>query len=148
MKKFVLTLHFILATIVTAMLACLAQTQMVLHGLSQLDVQISFSERLYMSWQDLAGLLPSYGSIILLGLAIGFGATKLIRRYTSIKSPNLYIFAGGAVMAVILIAMQPVLGVTLIAGARSSFGIILQIIAGMIGGFCFMRLRKPQHSAQ
>jgi uncharacterized membrane protein YeaQ/YmgE (transglycosylase-associated protein family) len=51
-------------------------------------------------------------------------------------------------MAVILIAMQPVLGVTLIAGARSSFGIILQIIAGMIGGFCFMRLRKPQHSAQ
>lgn len=147
MKKLLLTLHFLLATVVTAIFACIAQTQMVLHELSQLEVQISLSKRLYMSWQDLAGLLPSYGSIILLGLAIGFGATNLIRRYTSIKSSNLYIFAGGAVMAVILIAMQPVLGVTLIAGARSSVGIILQIIAGMIGGFCFMSLRKPQHSA-
>lgn len=147
MKKLLLTLHFLLATVVTVIFACIAQTQMVLHELSQLEVQISLSKRLYMSWQDLAGLLPSYGSIILLGLAIGFGATKLIRRYTSIKSSNLYIFAGGAVMAVILIAMQPVLGVTLIAGARSSVGIILQIIAGMIGGFCFMSLRKPQHSA-
>lgn len=148
MKKFVLTLHFILATIVTVVFACLLQTQMVLHELSKLDVQISLSKRMYMSWQDLAGLLPSYGSIILIGLAIGFGIAKLIRRYTSLKSPLLYVFAGGAVMAVILIAMQPVLGVTLIAGARSGVGIMLQIIAGTIGGFCFMRLRKRLHSAE
>ncbi|MFT6267662.1 MAG: hypothetical protein ACJAVV_000461 [Alphaproteobacteria bacterium] len=37
--------------------------------------------------------------------------------------------------------MQPVLGVTLIADARSGFGVMLQIIAGLLGGLCFMRLR-------
>ena len=148
MKKFALTLHFLVATIVTVVLACLLQTQMVLLELSKLDVQISFSKRAYMSWQDLAGLIPSYGIVILIGLAIGFGIAKLIRRYTSLKSSRLYIFAGATVMAVILIAMQPVLGVTLIAGARSGLGIMLQIIAGATGGFCFMRLRNPIHSAK
>lgn len=143
-----LALHFILATIVTVVFACLLQTQMVLHELSKLDIQISFSKRLYMSWQDLSGLIPSYGVVILLGLAIGFGIAKLIRKYTPLKSSRLYLFAGAVVMAVILIAMQPVLGVTLVAGARSAIGVILQIIAGTIGGFCFMRLRKPLHSAE
>lgn len=148
MKKMLLALHFILATIVTVVFACLLQTQMVLHELSKLDIQISFSKRLYMSWQDLSGLIPSYGVVILLGLAIGFGIAKLIRKYTPLKSSRLYLFAGAVVMAVILIAMQPVLGVTLVAGARSAIGVILQIIAGTIGGFCFMRLRKPLHSAE
>ena len=133
---------------VTIVSACLLQTQMVLLELTKLDIQISFTDRLYMSWQDLIGLIPAYGTIITIGLLLGFGICKLIRRYTPLKSSILYVFAGGTVMAVILLAMQPVLGVTLVAGARSTLGILLQIAAGAFGGFCFMRLRARQPSPE
>jgi hypothetical protein len=148
MKIILLILHFLLASMVTIVSACILQTQMVLLELTKLDIQISLSERLYMTWQDLVGLIPAYGTIITIGLALGFGICKLIWRYTPLKSSILYVVAGGAVMAVILIAMQPVLGVTLVAGARSTLGILLQIAAGMLGGFCFLRLRNQQHSAK
>jgi len=147
MKKLVLILHFLLASIATTLIACLLQTQMVLLGLTKLDIHVSLSDRVYMSWQDLLGLIPTYGGIITLGLLIGFGVCKLIILYSPFKSPFLYIFAGGAAMAVILLAMQPVMGITLVAGARSALGIALQVVAGMLGGFCFMRLRRYQHSA-
>lgn len=141
-------MHFLAAAIATAVSASLLQTQMVLFELTKLDIKISLSERIYMSWQDLLGLIPPFGAVIAIGLALGFGISKLIMRYTPFKSSLLYVLAGGAVMAVILLAMQPVLGVTLIAGARSSIGIVLQIVAGLLGGFCFMRLRSKQHSAK
>lgn len=148
MKKMLLILHFLLAATVTVVAACLLQTQMVLFELTKLNIEISFSKRLYMSWQDLLGLLPYYGLIITIGLAIGFGVCKLIRRYSPFKSFTLYIIAGAAAMAAILIAMHPVMGITMVAGARSNLGVLLQIAAGMLGGFCFMNLRRLQHSAK
>lgn len=143
MKKLVLLQHFILASLVTMISACVFQTQMVLWGLSELNIDINWSKRVYMTWQDLLGLLPTYGVIVTIGLAIGFAIAKALKTYTSIKTPLLYTIAGGLTMATILAAMQPVLGVTLLAGARSATGITLQIIAGVLGGFCFSRLRQP-----
>lgn len=142
MKKTVLLLHFILCALVTILIACILQTQMVLHGLSDIGVHISWVERVSMSYQDVVGLLPSYGVIITIGLAAGFGITKWIQIKIKQTPAHLYILAGGVTMAVILAAMHPLLGVTLLAGARSAVGITLQIAAGCIGGYCFMYLRS------
>jgi len=147
MKKLVLLQHFLLAALVTIISACLLQTQMVLLALSNIGIDITWSQRIYMSWQDLLGLLPSYGVIITIGLAIAFLIAKTIRKRTRANSPFLYVVAGGVTMAAILVAMQPILGVTLLAGARSFLGIILQIGAGLLGGLCFMRLRRLQTKA-
>lgn len=145
MKKLVLLQHFIVSVLVTILAACIFQTQMVLASLSDLDIDVMLSDRVYMTWQDLLGLLPSYGIIICIGLALGFGIAKLLRHYTSLQSFGLYALAGATVMAVILLAMQPVLGVTLLAGARSVMGILLQILAGLLGGICFMYFRKKNN---
>jgi hypothetical protein len=144
MKKLVLLQHFLFAVVITFVTACVLQTQMVLLELTKLNIIITWSDRLHMVWQDLLGLLPSYGAIVAIGLGIGFGIAKLVKTYSSINSYRLYILAGGLTMAVILFAMQPVLGVTLLAGARSGLGIGLQIFAGLLGGFIFMYFRKAQ----
>lgn len=145
MKKTVLLSHFVLATIITVVSACILQTQMVLLALGNINVDVTWSQRLYMTWQDLLGLFPSYGAVITIGLLVGFAIAKLIKTYTRLSSPYLYLIAGGCTMAVILTAMQPILGVTLLAGARTALGIVLQIIAGVLGGYCFMRLRHSYH---
>lgn len=142
MKKLILLKHYLIAVLVTITLACLLQTQMVLLALNNIGIDITWSQRFYMSWQDLLGLAPSYGVVIATGLAIGFALVKSINTYTQIKTRYLYIISGACTMAVILAAMQPVLGVTLLAGARSGLGITLQIGAGTLGGLCFMHLRN------
>jgi hypothetical protein len=40
--------------------------------------------------------------------------------------------------------MQPILNVTIIAGAREPLGFAKQCIAGLFGGWAFMYQRKPQ----
>jgi hypothetical protein len=146
MKKLVLLQYFVLAACVTFVSVCILQTQMVLLALSNLDIDITWSKRIYMTTQDLLGLFPSYGVVIAIGLAIGFVIAKIIKSYTRLSSYYLYVVAGGFTMAAILMAMHPILGVSLLAGARSTFGIVLQIISGLLGGFCFMRLRQPRNA--
>ncbi|AGH43378.1 hypothetical protein C427_1269 [Paraglaciecola psychrophila 170] len=46
-----------------------------------------------------------------------------------------------------LLAMHPILEITLLAGARSTFGFICQSLAGAMGGVVFANLRIKQHIA-
>lgn len=140
-----LLLHFAISALICAVIACLFHTQMVLLELQKLDVAISLADRLSMSLQDLAGLLPTYGAIVCLGLAIAFTCASLLRKFTRFRSFYLYSFAGASAMLVILLAMQPIMNITFLAGARSFFGISLQVLAGLIGGLCFTHFRKTQH---
>ena len=142
MKIVRLLLHFLFSSIITIVSACILQTQMVIFGLTELGVEVPINDRVHMTWLDLLGLFPSYGIIIIIGLAIAFACTKAIFHFTAAVSYYWYVLAGGVAMFVIILAMQPVLGVTLLAGARSSFGISLQILAGLLGGFCFSTLRR------
>ncbi len=144
MKKAILHLYipFILAWLATFVVASILQTQVVLYGLAQIDVHIALSDRLLMTWQDIVGLLPTYGLVILVGLAVGFSVAKLITKFTHLSKTYLLPLSGAITMLAILLAMQPILGVTLLAGARTATGIILQMSAGLIGGISFIRIRN------
>jgi len=144
MKFLKLAAHLFIAAFGCAVAAILLHTQMVLAALNNIDISIPMSDRLYMSVQDLLGLLPVYGAIILLGLAIAFSITKLIRKFFTVKPIAIYPIAGAAALFVILISMQPILDITLLAGARSTTGIILQAVAGALGGVLFAVLRQPK----
>jgi hypothetical protein len=144
MKTLVLLMHFVCSAAAAVVTACVFQTQMVLLGLTNLGVNITWTNRMYMVGQDLLGLLPTYGIIVTVGLAIGFGVTKAIKKYTRFNNYALYVLAGGVTMLVILFTLHPILHITLLAGARSGFGLLLQIVAGLLGGFIFMSLRKAK----
>ncbi|MFQ3196766.1 MAG: hypothetical protein ACJAUL_003498 [Paraglaciecola sp.] len=143
MKRFLhLTRHFLLAVLVSFILASLAHSQFVLFELAKVGVQIDMASRVSMTLDDLLGLRQSYGPAIALGLLLAFAVMGAIRKYRPHTTPWVYPLGGALAMLVMLLAMQPIMHITLIAGARTPFGILAQCAAGFAGGWVFMKLRK------
>ncbi|MFT4993719.1 MAG: hypothetical protein ACI965_000740 [Paraglaciecola sp.] len=141
-----LTSHFLIAVLCTFILASLAHSQFVLAELRALGIKIDLANRLTMSIDDLLGLLPIYAPAIGLSLLVALGTAALLKKYRPQLTPLLYPLAGFVAILVMLLAMHPILGITLIAGARSTLGFVSQCLAGLIGGWLFMQLRTKIQS--
>ena len=140
---------FIPAWLVAFIFASVLHSHFVLFELVALNIHIPASKWLYMVLDDLSGLLPTYGAIIAVTLTISFFIASRLnsllekRALTLTKNGAAGMFgAAGAVgFLIMLAAMQPILDVTLIAGARSHLGIAAQCIAGFVSGLVYGRLR-------
>nr|WP_136252555.1 hypothetical protein [Ningiella ruwaisensis] len=140
MRIFVL----IVASAVGFVFASIFHTQAVLAKLSEIDIQIPFNERLTTTGQDLIGLAPTYGPLVLVALLIAFSIAGALNKKLHLKRAYLYPVAGAVAFLVMLLAMQPILNVTLLAGARGLSGMVLQMIAGLIAGLIFAQLHQQQ----
>ena len=138
--------HFVSSWAVGFLLASLFHSISVLMGLVQIGVELNVNDWLSMIWQDAIGLLPTYGAIIAVTLLLAFSITHLIvnrldlndaKSATSTSRTVLFALAGGLSFLIMLLAMQPVLNVTLIAGARSTLGLAAQCFAGVCAGFLY-----------
>ncbi len=141
-SKFLLVRDFLLAAIVTFVLASISHTQFVLFELSQVGVEIDFASRASASLQDLAGFLPAFAPVIAIGLLIGFSFITWLKNKFKFSFQGLYPLAGALSLLSIHALMHPILEITLIAGARSVAGLIMQMVAGFVGGVVFYLLRK------
>ncbi|WP_102795848.1 hypothetical protein [Bowmanella denitrificans] len=133
----VLMFRFFLAWLVCFTLASLMHSQFVLAGLAQQNITISFSDRYQMTLSDWWGLLPTYGAVIAIGLALAFLVVGLLRRHYMRLPAWLYALAGFVALLSIHLAMQPIMDITLIAGARGELGLLTQALAGLAGGWIF-----------
>lgn len=133
---------FLIAVLCSYTLASIFHSQFVLSALSDIDVQISLTDRLSMTLSDLLGLAPGYGSVILVALAVGFLIISAISKWMFPISSIRYPIAGALAIGGALLAMQPLLNVTLIAGAREPLGFAFQCMAGLVGGWVFLKLTK------
>ena len=151
MKKFLRHTFFVFIPAWAAgfVLASILHTTAVLTELTKIDVSIGFSDWIFMIRQDLLGLLPTYGVIIAVTLALAFFITQYLinliysKRTESAPFPTrlaLFSLAGAVSFGIMLMAMQPILNVTLIAGARSLAGLLAQCLAGVIAGCVFAYL--------
>lgn len=147
MHKF---LRFLPAWTTGFVLASLAQTHAVLWELNSLGITIALSDWLFMIGQDAKGLLPTYGSIIAITLALSFTFVHLVifslkkrgkTLFNRLTSTCLFALAGGLGFLLMLLAMQPILDVTLIAGARSLMGFTAQCLSGAAAGWVYARLQ-------
>ena len=135
--------HFIPCWAVTYCLASILHSQMVLINLVQVEVNIPIADWLSMTAYDLWGLLPAYGSAVFGAMLIAIlFSTWLTQHQSRAFSLIIFMMAGALAMLVMLLAMHPIMQVTLIAGARSSVGIALQSFAGLLGGLVFGLLAK------
>jgi hypothetical protein len=132
-----------MATIFAFVLASLFHSQFVMSELTSVGVNISFNDRLSMSLDDLIGLYPSYAIVIAISLLIAFSVVTLLLKFTKLPSSVMYFVGGGLGITTALLAMHPILDITLIAGARSTFGFVCQALAGALGGWVFSHLRIP-----
>ncbi|MEK7265481.1 MAG: hypothetical protein AAB227_05210 [Pseudomonadota bacterium] len=126
------------AAIVGVVLASAFHTQMVIAALGAAGAAVPFDRRLAMTGDDLIGLLPQFGAVIAIALAIGFLVAAGLRRVLKPLAGIAYPLAGAAAIGVALTAMSMAFdGITPIAGARSTLGFGLQCLAGALGGLVF-----------
>jgi len=134
--------HFLIATIFAFLLASLFHSQFVMAELTSVGVNISFNDRLSMSLDDLIILYPTYGVVIAISLFLGFSASALLVNRIKIHSSILYFTASGVALGTALLTMHPILDITFIADAQSTLGFVSQCIAGAMGGWFYINLRK------
>lgn len=142
MKKFGKTfLAFILSVLIATVVATLFSTQFVIAGLEGVGAVIGLGDRIDMTFYDLRHLGLLYGIFIFIGLAIAFSLAALLHRTAKTKRKLIYVIAGTACFVVMLYLMQAVFfGVPIIAGARSTLGLVFQALAGGLAGYVFARL--------
>ena len=142
MKFLTLVGHFLLAVLVTFILASVSHSHFVMQRLIEVGVEIDLATRLASTWDDLLGLAPGYAPIIAAALLLGFLIMSTLQRFLSIPSLLVYPLAGVLAIATAHLAMHPIFNVTLIAGARGTAGLLFQCLAGLAGGFVFLQLRS------
>jgi hypothetical protein len=149
--------QLLMTTLVTFSIASALHTQSVLSGLISVGAEIPLGLRIETVFIDFVGLLPTYGSIVFVGMLIAMAVATLIakkiqatpREHTT-KMPQkipksalwVYTLAGAVAMFTLLAAMHPILNVSIIAGARGFSGLLTQSIAGAIGGAVFGLIRS------
>lgn len=148
MKRFIKTLlkyilAWVLAVLTTATLGVMFQTQNVISRLGGIGADISLGERVSMTVYDIMHLGSLYGIFIAAAFLVAFlagGSVFLIAKFGRLL---VYVVAGAVAILVMLFAMKVMFfDVHLIAGARSTFGVALQLLAGAIGGLVFARITR------
>lgn len=131
-------LILIVSVLFTAIFATLFQTQKVIAALNEIGTSVSFPDRVSMSFYDLSHLGITYGVLILLAFLAAFLVAGTLYKFIKFGRLLIYSVAGGTAIFVMLLLMKNAFfDVPIIAGARDSFGLALQTLAGIFGGFIF-----------
>jgi len=134
------------AALTTVILGITFQTQNVLARLGDIGADVSFGDRLSMTFYDIQHLGSLYIIFISIALAVAFLLGGLVYRFAKFGRPIIYMVAGGVAILVMLFAMKAqFFDVHIIAGARDAFGLGLQMLAGAIGGLVFARITKVEN---
>ena len=132
---------FLVSWLFTFTLASLFHSQYVVNQLVDVGVVVSLSDRINLTLDDWLGLLPTYGAIIAIALAIAFFAVVLLIKKYEKYSMVLFVASGITAFAVVLVAIESIMNIHIIAGARG-WGFYLQLLAGALGGLLFALLTK------
>ncbi|MEH6482254.1 MULTISPECIES: hypothetical protein [Pseudoalteromonas] len=132
---------FLVSWLLTFTLASLFHSQYVVNQLVNVGVVVGFSDRASLTLDDWLGLLPTYGAIIAVALAIVFFVTAKLNKKVQKYTTQLFVIAGIVAFAIVLIAIESIMNIHIIAGARG-WGFYAQLLAGAVGGFTFSQLFK------
>ena len=135
---------WLLAALVTTILATLIQTQVVLAMLPDTAPAVSVSERVTMSLYDLQHFGTLLFGFVAIAFLIAFLVSELVARFVPVRlRKTVLIVAGAVAIFVMLRAMKAQFFDTdIIAGARNALGYSLLMLTGAIGGYLFSRLTK------
>lgn len=133
---------YLLAVITAYVLASITATQSVISSLSSMGIDLDLTTRLSMTAKDLAGMAGTFLPMIAAGYLVAFLVVGLLLIWRPQWRTPLYIVAGGVALIAIHLTMQQVFSITLVAIGRTAGGLIVQGIAGAVGGYVFSRLMR------
>jgi hypothetical protein len=143
-------LVFVLALLIGTFLVSMANTHIILGGLTEIGAQIPTAVRLDAIQRDLLGFGPSLLGVLLIGFLVAFPTAGWVAsllgqtwRRTS------FTIAGGIAVIVIMLAIKAFYGqvlhstITPIASSRTLSGLLTLAIGGAGAGFFFALLKPP-----
>lgn len=136
------TAAWMAAVLGSSILSSVFSSHFVLSELRSIDIPISLSTQLKMTITDLA-ILQTLGIAIGVAFLVAFLIAGLGHRYAGGNERLWFMAAGASAVIALLLLMSWQLQLMPIAGARSNLGLIMQGVAGLIGGWLFWHL-KPR----
>jgi hypothetical protein len=105
-----------------------------------MGVEVGMADRLAMSLRDIAGMAPMFLPMVAFALLVAFMTAALLGRWLRRWRLPLYLLAGATGLVCIHLALHLAFGITPVAIARSGAGLLVQGIAGGIGGLTYLAL--------
>lgn len=133
---------YLCAIAVSYVLAVTSATQHVVASLASMGIAVTASERISMTAHDLAGMAAMFVPMIAFGLLVAFLATALIYHLANRWQTALYALAGFCALVCIHVLLNLAFGLTPVAIARSSGGLLIQGLAGAAGGWVYITLNR------
>lgn len=129
--------------IVGYIFAALSSQIVVLVELMRLGLEIPLQDNIQSVLHAILNMRP-FLIVFLIGFAIAFSAAWGVKKLLPALAIIAYPIAGAASIATALGLMHARFGVFPILGAQETYGLVLQIIAGAVGGAAFEILRPKQ----
>jgi len=137
---------YLAAVAVAYLVASVTSTQAVIASLDSMGVDVGMGDRLAMSLRDISGMAPMFLPMVAFALLIAFMTVALLCRWLRRWRLPLYLLAGATGLICIHLGLHLAFGITPVAIARSGVGLLLQGIAGAIGGFVYLALITRQEA--
>ena len=131
---------YLAAVVVAYLLASVTATWAVVASLARMGVEVALSDRLAMTLTDIAGMAPMFLPMVAFALLVAFMSAALLSRWLYRWRMPLYLLAGATALVCIHLALNLAFGITPVAIARTGGGLLLQGVAGAVGGFCYLTL--------
>lgn len=132
-----------LAAVFTAYVLATATSSLhVASSLASMGVTVTMSERISMIAHDLAGMAGMFLPLIAFALLAAFLVTALLHYLLRRARVFLYVLAGAVALVTLHLAMHAALGLTPVAIARNTQGLLLQALAGAAGGLVYVQLNR------
>jgi hypothetical protein len=131
---------YLLAVAIAYVLATVTATQSVVASLDGMGVAVGLADRLAMTERDIRGMAPMFLPMVAFALLVAFLSSALLSRWLHRWRLPLYFTAGAAALVCIHLALHLAFGITPVAIARSGGGLVMQGMAGGIGGLIYIAM--------
>jgi hypothetical protein len=138
---------FFPAVLLAYILASILFTQTILAAVQSMGLDVSMGIRLGTTFDDMIGMTSSYLLLIFLAFILGLPVAAGLTRLLPSQRALLFSLAGFVAIVALHLIMKAVLGISAIASTRTLAGLLLQGLAGAVGGYCYHLLSRPQQSA-
>ena len=130
---------FLISISAAAAVASVFSTQFVIAGLNDMGVEVPLGVRLATTFSDLH-ILRMYVPIASVAFLVAFLVAGTAVRWLPGSRQAWFLAAGFAALFGLMLLLSTLFGSVPVAGARSFAGMLLQGVAGAVGGWLFARL--------
>lgn len=128
---------FFPAVIGAYLLGSVLATQVILAKVSSLGLPVTLRDRLHATGHDVLGMATSYLPLMLIAFLVAIPVAVYLGRLLPKREALLFTLAGVVAVIALHLTMKAVLGLNGVAAVREWHGLVLQGVAGGLGGYLF-----------